>query len=100
MVIKMHEIDNLSELIQNTYLPIMRGEVTVGEYYINSDVANQLAAHLITNDVAIQKHGAWISFLDGDHIMPERYYRCSCCKSIERRNLPYCPWCGAKMDLR
>jgi hypothetical protein len=26
-------------------------------------------------DVVPVVHGKWISFLDGDHIMPERYYR-------------------------
>ena len=29
---------------------------------------------LPTADVAPVVHGRWISFLDGDHIMPERYY--------------------------
>lgn len=98
----MNEINNLSELIQNTYLPIMRGEVTVGEYRINSDVANQLAAHLIANDVTIQKHSAWIFVND----------RCGCreCRNclsydgngviLDLSHLPYCPWRGAKMDLR
>ena len=42
-------------------------------------------------------HGRWISFLDGDHIMPERYYRCSRCGRVESRRQPYCH-CGAKMD--
>ena len=97
----MNEINNLSELIQNTYLPIMCGKVTVGEYRINSDVANQLAAHLIANDVAIQKHSTWIFVND----------RCGCreCRNclsydgngviLDLSHLPYCPWCGAKMDL-
>ena len=42
-------------------------------------------------------HRRWISFLDGDHIMPERYYRCSRCGRVESRRQPYCH-CGAKMD--
>lgn len=42
-------------------------------------------------------HGRWISFLDGDRIMPERYYRCSRCGRVESRRQPYCH-CGAKMD--
>ena len=37
------------------------------------------------------------SILDGDHIMPERYYRCSRCGRVESRRQPYCH-CGAKMD--
>lgn len=44
-------------------------------------------------------HGRWISYLDGDSIMPDRYYRCSeCCDRGWRRKWPYCPNCGAKMD--
>lgn len=42
-------------------------------------------------------HARWVSFLDGDHIMPERYYRCSRCGRVESRRQPYCH-CGAKMD--
>lgn len=48
-------------------------------------------------DVAEVVQGRWISFLDGDHIMPERYYRCSRCGRVESRRQPYCH-CGAKMD--
>ena len=48
-------------------------------------------------DVVPVVHGRWISFLDGDHIMPERYYRCSRCGRVESRRQPYCH-CGAKMD--
>lgn len=48
-------------------------------------------------DVAPVVHGRWISFLGGDHIMPERYYRCSRCGRVESRQEPYCH-CGAKMN--
>lgn len=48
-------------------------------------------------DVAPVVHAWWVSFLDGDHIMPERYYRCSRCGRVESRRQPYCH-CGAKMD--
>ena len=48
-------------------------------------------------DVAPVVYGRWISFLGGDHIMPERYYRCSRCGRVESRRQPYCH-CGAKMD--
>jgi hypothetical protein len=48
-------------------------------------------------DVAPVVHARWVSFLDGDHIMPERYYRCSRCGRVESRRQPYCH-CGAKMD--
>ena len=50
-----------------------------------------------TVDAVPVVHGRWISFLNGDHIMPERYYRCSRCGRVESRRQPYCH-CGAKMD--
>lgn len=59
---------------------------------IASEIADIPAA-----DVVPVVHGRWISFLDGDHIMPERYYRCSRCGRVESRRQPYCH-CGAKMD--
>jgi hypothetical protein len=79
--------------------------------YIGRDAAIKAAKHawakglepsqyieiLPVADVAPVVHGRWISFLDGDHIMPERYYRCSRCGRVESRRQPYCH-CGAKMD--
>lgn len=59
-------------------------------------IASEIAA-LPAADIAPVVHGRWISFLDGDHIMPERYYRCSRCGRVESRRQPYCH-CGAKMD--
>lgn len=59
--------------------------------------AKRLLADVPAADVAPVVHGRWISFLDGDHIMPERYYRCSRCGRVESRQQPYCH-CGAKMD--
>lgn len=51
-----------------------------------------------TADVAEVRHGHWISYLDGDHIMPERYYQCSeCGRRGYTKMYPYCN-CGAKMD--
>lgn len=61
------------------------------------DIAAGLLRVAPAADVAPVVHGRWISFLDGDHIMPERYYRCSRCGRVESRLQPYCH-CGAKMD--
>lgn len=33
------------------------------------------------NDVRPVVRGEWIPYLDGEHIMPERYYECSVCAS-------------------
>lgn len=60
-------------------------------------MAMEIVASPPAADAAPVVHGRWISFLDGDHIMPERYYRCSRCGRVESRLQPYCH-CGAKMD--
>ena len=42
--------------------------------------------------------GEWISYLDGEHIMPERYYSCSKCGGrghLSKKN--FCDFCGAPM---
>lgn len=42
--------------------------------------------------------GEWIAYLDGEHIMPERYYSCSKCGGrghLSKRN--FCDFCGASM---
>ena len=68
---------------------------------ISVEVAERSFLRLIDRQPTIEaepvRHGRWISFLDGDHIMPERYYKCSRCGRVEYRQEPYCH-CGAKMD--
>ena len=60
-------------------------------------MAMEIAASAPAADAVPVVHARWVSFLDGDHIMPERYYRCSRCGRVESRRQPYCH-CGAKMD--
>lgn len=67
-----------------------------GEHYAYS-VALREVRNAPAADVAPVVHGRWISYLDGDHIMPNRYYRCSRCGRVESRRQPYCH-CGAKMN--
>ena len=81
-VVKKYETTNGFALGRHTGLAIC----------IASEIAEIPAA-----DVAPVVHARWVSFLDGDHIMPERYYRCSRCGRVESRRQPYCH-CGAKMD--
>ena len=66
------------------------------DLYVGSVVVTQYDRQPAA-DVVPVVHGKWISFLDGDHIMPERYYRCSRCGRVESRRQPHCH-CGAKMD--
>lgn len=51
-----------------------------------------------TEDVAPVKRARWISYLDGEHLMPERYYQCSECgaRGFSRRYAA-CPVCTAIM---
>ena len=65
--------------------------------YENPEICTQEINSIPAADVAPVVHGRWISFLGGDHIMPERYYRCSRCGRVESSRQPYCH-CGAKMD--
>ena len=65
--------------------------------YENPEICTQEINSIPAADVAPVGYGRWISFLGGDHIMPERYYRCSRCGRVESRRQPYCH-CGAKMD--
>lgn len=42
--------------------------------------------------------GEWIAYLDGEHIVPERYYSCSKCGGrghLSKKN--FCDFCGAPM---
>lgn len=74
-----------------------------GDYYNGKDDMQDQIRDMVSRfpaaDVAPVRHGRWISYLDGDSIMPERRYRCSeCCDRGWGRKWPYCPNCGAKMD--
>lgn len=41
---------------------------------------------------------SWVRYLDGEHIMPDVYYRCSACKAGDfTKKYSVCPHCGATM---
>lgn len=77
------------------YIDREAANLALAEQGFDWDKAKQALASVPTADVAPVVHGRWISFLDGDHIMPERYYRCSRCGRVESRRQPYCH-CGAR----
>lgn len=79
------------------YIDREAANLALAEQGFDWDKAKQALASVPAADVVPVVHGKWISFLDGDHIMPERYYRCSRCGRVESRRQPYCH-CGAKMD--
>lgn len=85
------EYEETKELIHN-------GETQLDSLAEGFTEAHHIIKYILpTVDVAPVVHARWVSFLDGDHIMPERYYRCSRCGRVESRRQPYCH-CGAKMD--
>ena len=52
-----------------------------------------------TVDAVEVVHGRWLSYLDGEHIMPDVYFKCSKCGSRgHQQRWRYCPNCGAKME--
>lgn len=79
------------------YIDREAANLALAEQGFDWDKAKQALASVPAAGVVPVVHGKWISFLDGDHIMPERYYRCSRCGRVESRRQPYCH-CGAKMD--
>lgn len=51
-----------------------------------------------TREQVERMQGEWIPYLDGEHIMPDRYYKCSKCSSRGyRRKRNFCPHCGTPM---
>ena len=76
------------------FMPYAHAGESIDADVVISDIKGMKAA-----DVAPVRHGRWISYFDGDSIMPERRYRCSeCCDREWGRKWPYCPNCGKKMD--
>lgn len=59
-----------------------------------SDYLREIIENVPAADVVPVVHGKWISFLDGDHIVLQWFYRCSHCGRVESRRHPYCQlWC-------
>lgn len=66
----------------------------IPQLYAVMDKVNEMPLE----DVAPVKRARWISYLDGEHLMPERYYQCSGCgaRGFSRR-YSACPVCTAIM---
>lgn len=62
------------------------------------DVALSALRPITREQVERVWRGEWIAYLDGEHIMPERYYSCSKCGGrghLSKKN--FCDFCGAPM---
>lgn len=50
-------------------------------------------------EAIVTRHGHWIRYLDGEHIMPETYYQCSVCGARGfSRQRTICPNCISVMN--
>ncbi len=66
----------------------------IPQLYAVMDQVDQMT----TEDVTPVKRARWISYLDGEHLMPERYYQCSGCGARGfRQQYSVCPSCTAIM---
>lgn len=56
--------------------------------------------NLPTADVVEVKHGEWDVNGINIHNNTVGNWRCSVCKCVSLKDSNYCPYCGAKMDLK
>ena len=86
------EREAVEEILENAQI------ISNGEYcgYCTEDVRlNSIPAA----DVAEVRHGRWEKFSTSNGIILR--VRCSCCAGTQPltfENMPYCPYCGARMD--
>lgn len=85
-------------IIQNYIRSIQMNDCSsdsgIPQLYAVMDKIDELPAR----DVVPVKRARWISYLDSDHIMPERRYECSGCGAMGfRKQYSVCPSCAAIM---
>ena len=91
-------LEELTTIIQNTWLPIMRGQDTIGETYLGERDARRIANRLIEAKYVKQREGKW-KLYDGG------FGTCSACNFTQAsvwdfdNYQNYCGHCGAKMSL-
>jgi hypothetical protein len=92
------QLEEMTSIIQNTWLPIMRGQDTVGETHIGERDAIRIANSLIEANYVKQREGKWKLGSYG-------FGTCSACKFTQAsiwdydNYQKYCGHCGAKMSL-
>ena len=94
-------IAQLEELARNRYLdtpslyyPMYMTQLKERAYF------KQIITDLPTADVTPVRYGRWIKKQEKDTFAGYLYsYECSECGRVKQRKEPYCPNCGAKMDL-
>ncbi len=90
--IKRKEIRKAYEKLARSYMH--------GEPYIADWKFDEMIEELPAADVVPVRHGRWIKKQEKDTFAGYLYsYECSECGRVKQRKEPYCPKCGAKMDL-
>lgn len=93
-------IEELAQVIQSTYLPIMRGDAVVGERRIYPNDAFRLAETLYEAGYkkTTNKQATWR--LETDEECPNPMFKlviCSNCKESANNTYKFCPHCGYEM---
>jgi hypothetical protein len=93
-----NQIEDMTYLIQNTWLSIMRGPDIIGETCIGERDAIRIANNLIEANYVKQREGKW-------KLMSSGFGTCSECNFTQAsvwdydNYQNYCGHCGAKMGL-
>jgi hypothetical protein len=90
-----NQIEEMTYIIQNTWLPIMRGQDTVGETHIGERDAIRIATKLIEANYVKQQEGGWV--LEREPNGKPYFFHCSICDKETKVGTAFCPNCGAKM---
>jgi hypothetical protein len=96
--VEKNQLEDMTSIIQNTWLPIMRGQDTVGETHIGERDAIRIANSLIEANYVKQREGKWKLGSYG-------FGTCSVCNFTQASVYDqdtyqrYCGHCGAKMSL-
>ena len=95
------QLEEMTYIVQNTWLPIMRGQDTIGETRIGERDAIRIANNLIEANYIKQAEAEWIP-----STRYHGFYMCSSCRSTNKehqtfyRNVwSFCPHCGAKIKV-
>jgi hypothetical protein len=92
------QLEEMTSIIQNTWLPIMRGQDTVGETHIGERDAIRIATSLIEANYVKQREGKWKLGSYGFGTCSEcNFTQASIWDYDNYQN--YCGHCGAKMSL-
>ena len=97
------KIAQLEEFSRDRYLETPSDNLCRSRYLaelVERTYFKRIIADFPAEDVEPVRHGRWIEKQEKDTFAGYLYsYECSECGRVEQRKEPYCPKCGAKMDL-